>query len=57
MTPIATLAIETAMVNPPKPLGIGVRIDGKLIAVIELEHFKAIASRLEEMESKRETGK
>lgn len=53
MTPIAKLAIETAPVNPPRPLGCGVFVDGKLVAVVELDELKMAAKRLQELENAR----
>lgn len=47
--PTASLRIECASVNPPKPIGIGVFSDGKMIAVLELDELKRVASQLEEL--------
>lgn len=53
MIPKAKLAIECAMINPPKPIGCGVMIDGKLAAVVSLEELKRAAARLEELQAAR----
>jgi hypothetical protein len=53
LTPVAKLAIETAQINPPKPLGCGVFVDGKLVAVVELDELKRAAKRLQELENAR----
>lgn len=44
--PTAHLLIERSVINPPKPLGIAVEVDGKIIATVSLEHFKEVAARL-----------
>ena len=53
MIPTAKLAIEFQPINPPKPTGIGVLVDGKPIAYVDLDNFKEIASKLAEMEAVR----
>ena len=52
--PEAKLAVEVAAINPPKPLGIGVLIDGRPVAFVSLQNFKEVARKLEEMEAARE---
>jgi len=49
--PTAELLIECSMINPPKPLGITVRIEAKIVATLSLDYFKERASRLAELES------
>lgn len=49
----AHLMIECAAINPPKPLGIAVQSEGRIIATISLENFKETASRLQSLESAR----
>lgn len=51
--PTATLRIECAAINPPKPLGVGVFADGKMIAVVELNELKCASSELEAIISAR----
>ncbi len=53
MIPQATLAIESHPMNPPKPLGVGVLVDGKLIAVMPLDELRRAAAHLAEMEKAR----
>ncbi len=55
MIPVAKLHIEMAMVNPPKPTGIGVFVEGKMIAVVELDELKRVAAQLVAIEAERRT--
>lgn len=44
MLSVATLSVEAQMMNPPKPHGIVVMVDGRPIAVVTLDDFdKAVA--------------
>lgn len=49
--PVLRLSIECAMTNPPKPTGIGVYDDKKLIGIMTLDELRACAARLEELEA------
>lgn len=53
MIPTAKLGVECWMVNPPQPGAVGVMVDGKVIAVIELDEFKKTYQRLLELEEAR----
>jgi hypothetical protein len=48
--PAATLRIECAQINPPKPLGCGVFVEGKIIATVTLENLRATMMRLHDLE-------
>ncbi len=48
--PEATLAVECWMTNPLRPGAIAVSVDGKLMATVRLDQFKATAARLAELE-------
>ena len=49
----ATLGIEYAAVNPPKPTSVCILVDSKVIAVASLDELKRAAARLAEMEAAR----
>jgi hypothetical protein len=53
MIPSAKLRIECAMINPPKPLGCGVIVDGKVIATLTLEELEGASRSLEALKSER----
>lgn len=40
----------------PKPIGCGVFVDGKMVAVLTLENVKEIAGRIDELERARDAG-
>lgn len=42
--PIARIRFHSASVNPPKPFGFDVVVDGKCIAVIDIEEFERAAA-------------
>jgi hypothetical protein len=42
--PTATLRVEQVMLNPPKPVGCGVFVQGRLIAVVTLDELKRAAA-------------
>ena len=44
--PTAELAPDMEMTNPPKPISVTVLVDDKPIAVVSLEHFFAVAKRI-----------
>lgn len=48
-----TLRVEYFAVNPPKPTGIGVFADGKVVAHLTAEQLREALERYDEMESSR----
>lgn len=55
MIPVATLAVQFQAMNPPKPIGIGVMVDGKPIAMVEIENARAAALKVDLMAAARAT--
>jgi hypothetical protein len=53
MLPCAELRLLCAMVNPPKPLGFDIVVDGAVVATLDLEEFKRAVLRLKELEAQR----
>jgi DNA-binding transcriptional regulator YiaG len=53
MIPLATLKVEVAAVLPPKPLGGGVFVDGRCIAVLTTSDIQAAADQIVGMETAR----
>lgn len=49
--PTVLLRIECASTNPPRPVGIGVFVDRKPIAILSLAELRKTAKRLEEIET------
>lgn len=49
--PTVLLRIECAATNPPKPLGVGVFVDRRPIAILELLELRNAFRRLEELEA------
>ena len=52
MIPQATLRIETHLTNPPRPIGVGVFVDRKMIAVVSLDELRKAMERLTELTTK-----
>jgi hypothetical protein len=50
MVPVAKLHIECATINPPKPLGVGIMADGKIIATCSLDELRNAVTRLHDLE-------
>lgn len=48
-----TLRIESFMVNPPKPCGVGVFLENKVVAYLKIEQLREIVRRWDEMEAAR----
>jgi len=48
-----TLRIESFLLNPPKPGGIGVFEGNKLVAYLKIEQVREIVKRWDEMERQR----
>jgi hypothetical protein len=53
MIPTGRLRLECAQINPPKPLGFHVQVDGMSVAVLTLEEVRAHCARLDELETAR----
>jgi hypothetical protein len=51
MIPEAKLKIESRLTNPPLPIEVGVMVQGRVIAVVELEELKHAYHRLLELET------
>jgi hypothetical protein len=48
-TPYSVLRVEMEPMNPPKPVGIGVFKDGKLLAHLTIDELRRAVSEYEEM--------
>lgn len=53
MVPTAKLKIECQMINPPKPAGCNVLVEGKLVAVVTLDDLRAVIADLERLDDGR----
>lgn len=51
--PAASIAIVCAATNPPEPLGVQIRANGRLVAEATLDEFKRAAAQLEQLEAPR----
>jgi hypothetical protein len=45
--PLAILRLECQQMNPPKPVGFGAFVDGKMVAVLEYKNVKAALDQFE----------
>jgi hypothetical protein len=46
----AELHVECYMTNPPKPLGFGIIVEGKVVATLTLEQVREALHRYEELQ-------
>lgn len=53
--PTATLRVMRQPMFLPKPIGFDVQVDGKTVAVLDLEHVRAVWQQVLDMEAARET--